>query len=153
MFVGLLVVVLGGAGGYGSWWLTSRYAGQLAGSPTTTATATAEPIQSATARPTEFRYDADLVRVGDCLVNRAPEGADPDMWVVPCGRPGSYKVVKIVPAQDIPADMRDTLHLKETAQKLYELLCQDVSANAWYSVNSPNDAKDHFLCMEIAPEV
>lgn len=151
VFVGLLVVVLGGAGGYASWWLTSRYAGQLAGSPTTTTTT--EPSRSPTVRPTEFRYSPEFVKVETCLINRAPEGKEPEMWVVPCDRPGSYKVLKVLTGADIPEDKRDDFHQPDTARALHADLCADVPSDAWFGLNSPNDALDRFYCLQTNPAV
>lgn len=139
VFVGLLVVVLGGAGGYASWWMTTRYAGQLTASPTTTTTTDAN--QTPTPSPTEFRYAPGQVREGDCMINRGTQ-KDPEMWVVPCDREGAYKVLKVFRGERIPEDDEDNF-TSATAEDL----CGDLPSDAWFGYNAPNNANDYFYCM------
>jgi hypothetical protein len=144
VLVGLLVVVLGGAGGYGSWWATSRYAGQFTGPPVTTTSTGSSPEspESPTPRPTEFKYDPRYVETGTCLENRAPRAPRPDMWVVPCDREGTFEVLKVIVGKDIPEDENDNF-----TDATSEELCSDVPSNAWFGWNSPNDEQDYFYCM------
>lgn len=149
VLVFLLTAVLAGAGGISSWWLTSRYAGQIAGrQPTGTSTTTsADPSPTPTPTQAEFIYDPRRVKEGDCLTNRGTAG-QVEMWVVPCDQPDTYLVLKVVPGDDIPADKRDTFHLPDTARALHAELCADEPmSDAWFGFNAPNDANDHFYCL------
>jgi len=153
VLVFLVVVAVAGAGGFASWWATSRYAGRIIGAP---ATPTSAPTSSETSRSpsptperTEFAYEDDpfAVEAGTCLVNRAPEDEEPEMWVVPCEWPGSYKVLKVLTGADIPEDKRD-FHERDTARALHAELCADEPSDAWFGWNAPNDALDRFYCMQ-----
>jgi len=154
VLVFLVVVVVAGAGGFASWWVTTRYAGQLIGAPTTptSTTTSSEPSRSPSPdpRPTEFLYADDpfSVEEGTCLENRGTQRS-PEMWVVPCDRPGSYEVLAVFRGDDIPEDESGNFTKEATA----DVLCDGLPSDAWFGWNNDNNALDLFYCMKRRPAV
>jgi hypothetical protein len=141
VLVALLVVVLGGAGGFGAWWAITNYGGSWA-TPSTSNTTTPAGEESPTPEPTELAYRPELVEVGTCLTNRGTIER-PQMWIVPCDRADTYEVLKVVKGADIPKDAAGAFTEEATATPV----CADVPSDSWFGWNSPNDAQDHFYCM------
>jgi hypothetical protein len=146
ILVFLLVAAIGGAVGFASWWVTGHYAEQIgigSADPSETTTSS-EPTASPTL--SGQRYHPDLVEVGSCLTNRGAEGR-PEMWVVPCDEPDTYRVLKVLAGAEIPEGMDEKFREEATAQAL----CSDVAWNAWFGWDSDVDALDHFYCMRSNP--
>jgi hypothetical protein len=139
----LIVLLLGGAGGYGAWYLiTKNYGGNPTGLPSNTgashpASATASPSPSV---PT---FEPANVRVGDCLLNLGSDTA-PDMHPTACGTPNSYTVLKIKQGPGIPVGPDGKFSDTATAKPL----CSGTGYDSWFGWDSSDDSQDYFFCMK-----
>ncbi len=138
----LVVLVLGGAGGFGAWYLITK---NYPGTPQTQNTQEASPSASPTAsQPAAF--DPADVRVGDCLVNRGT-ATQTEMAIAPCDTAGSYKVLKIIPGPDIPNELRP-LTPQERAAAAAPVLCPGTGYTAFFAWDHPDDALDFYFCLD-----
>jgi hypothetical protein len=139
----LLVLVLGGAGGFGAWYLiTNNFPGTPGAQNSREPSAT--PSTSTSPEPPAFE-PAD-VRVGDCLVNNGTATAT-NMAIAPCDTAGSYKVVKIIPGLEIPEDVK--ISTREEAQAAAGVLCTGTGYEAYFGWDHPDRAQDFFFCMTV----
>ena len=134
VLVTLLVLVLGGAGGAGAWYLIKERLGQVTPVPTTSTPGPSTP-------DTEFTPSA--IRVGDCLFNRTPDGT-PTMVVVSCDTSGAQKVLKIQQGEGILHNASGRFD-NDTANSI----CLDIDTwqGYWFGWNSTNNALDYFYCL------
>jgi hypothetical protein len=139
LLIGLLVLVLGGAGGVGAWYLTKQRLG----------TQTVPDAVGTTAiTPTSGAFDPASIRVGDCLFNRTPDQNTPDMSVVPCGTGGSMPVLKIVQGDTIPQTPDGKF-----SQASADAVCNGVHGwyGSWFGWNNyVNNNFDYFYCLGLA---
>ncbi len=130
----VVVVLLGGAGGLGAWYVIKERLGGPTPSPTVTTPAT-----------TDAAFSPSAVRVGDCLLNRGTE-EDPDMVPVSCDSSGAMKVLKIQSGEGIPENA-DKHFDNDTATAI----CKGVAGwdeGSWFGWNSTNNALDYFFCLD-----
>jgi hypothetical protein len=131
------VVVLGGAGGYGAYYLITH---RSPGTPQTQGTTT-PPVQTSGPEPSPTLVAAD-VKTGDCIFNIGTD-AKPAMQLVPCTKPGSYKVIKIASGEAIPEAPDGKFDRDHTSAAV----CAGTNSTAWYGWDSSDDKKDYFFCL------
>jgi hypothetical protein len=148
VLVALLVVVLGGAGGYGAWWAITNYAGGPANPPATTSTSestspTPEPTETAVTVP-----NFDLVVEGACMINRGSQ-TDPDMFLVACDWAGDddiavVEVLRVERGPGIPENDAGEFDRDSTGVPR----CGDLARfDLWYTWDHPNDDFDLLVCL------
>jgi hypothetical protein len=144
----VIVLLLGAGAGYGAWYLaTGKNGNGGTGSPTTPATKVTTPAQTTPAITTPPAFDAHGVAVGDCLINGGTAD-DPDMKVVPCTTPKSYKVIKVVQGTAIHENAEGKFDAKTTSVAE----CKGTGYDSWYAYDDEDDdAKDVFFCMTDNP--
>lgn len=136
IFVTLLVLVLGGAGGIGAWYVIRERL-----NPATPGTTTDSPGPSTS----DTNFTPSAIRVGDCLFNRTPDST-PTMVVVDCDTAGATKVLKIQSGEGIPENA-DKHFDNDTANAI----CKGVEGwdeGSWFGWNSTNNALDYFFCLD-----
>lgn len=143
ILVTLVVLALGGAGGYGAWYLiTERIC--PGGTP---CNAQSQDPGDQTAAPTDTLppFQPEAVRVGDCLVNHGTE-RDPKMAIEPCENPGALRVLTVEQGANIPRNAEGQIDRGTTANTL----CEGVENwdGSWFGWNSPNDELDFFYCLD-----
>jgi hypothetical protein len=137
ILVTIIVLVLGGAGGFGAWYLiTDR---MCPGSQPCT-TGSQQPTN-----PTEDTFHPEAVRLQDCLVNHGTE-TDAKMKVESCDTAGALRVLSIVQGEDIPENAQGKFDRNTTAVPL----CGGVQGwdGSWFGWNSSNDRLDFFYCLD-----
>jgi hypothetical protein len=145
VLVTVLVLVLGGAGGYGAWYLiTQRIC--AAGSANCNPQSQQTQQQTQSTQSTDPVFDPAIVKVGDCLVNHGtPE--DPKMRVESCNTPGAFRVLYIKKGKDIPENANGEFDRQTTGPAV----CGDVPDwdNSWFGWDDPdNDNRDYFFCLD-----
>jgi hypothetical protein len=143
------VLLLGAGAGYGAWYLATGKNGSGGGngSPTTPATKVTTPAQTTPAITTPPAFDAHTVAIGNCLINDGTAD-DPDMKVVPCTTPKSYKVIKVVQGTAIHENAEGKFDAKTTSVAE----CKGTGYDSWYAYDDEDDdAKDVFFCMTDNP--
>jgi len=142
----VIVLLLGAGAGYGAWYLATGKAGNGGGTvpPTTPAAKVTTPaITTPPPVTTPPVFDAHAVAIGDCLLNDGTAD-DPDMKVVACTTPRSYKVIKISQGVDI----RENAEGKFDAKITSVAECKGTGYDSWYAYDDEdNDANDVFFCM------
>ncbi len=151
VFVVILVLVLGGGGGYGAWWAITKYfptpTDDPSGSGTSNGVSTS-PSTSSSPTPTDpslTRFDPSKVAVGTCLVNLEPDPTKrPDMYIAPCDREDAFKVLRIRSGEEIP----ETEDGEFTREITADPVCEGLAWDAFFGLNSENDAMDYFYCLD-----
>jgi hypothetical protein len=133
----LAVIVLGGGGGYGAYLLISRLPDNTTTPPPSGSTSTTQPGQTPTVAA------ADL-KVNDCISNIG-SNEDAILIKVACDAANSYKVLKVVSGESIPENP-DGKFGDETKA----VVCKDFdqAKTTWYALNSGDDTKDFFVCLD-----
>ncbi|HEY7223353.1 MAG TPA: hypothetical protein VH561_07070 [Micromonosporaceae bacterium] len=149
-FVTLVVLLLGGAGGYGAWYLITDRIGTPTAGPTTNNGTSAGPSLTTTVPP----FHPDAVRVGDCLLQvdvpyLATDGTQKKrttLEIVACGTDNSYAVVKIDHGAQLPEDPVTGGLDDATA----DAVCKGTPPwdGAWAAWDSDNDSLDYFYCLD-----
>jgi len=148
VLVALLVVVLGGAGGYGAWYLTKQ---RVSANSALTQNSTAAQTTSSGTGPlancvdVESNFDACQVRVGDCLSITGPPN-NPTIAMADCADPNSKKVLRILAGTEIGAnglDSQDSTYLLN----LYNSKCGGIGSNYYFAWQYPGVGGDRFYCM------
>ena len=135
--VALAVLIVAGGAGYAAYRLVGPQQG-VTTTPTTQSTTT--PPNTTTA-PAVF--DPHTVNVGDCIANSGSDD-DPQLAVVPCTTPGSYKILKVLTGEDIPEGPEGTFDRDTTSVQS----CKDTGYKSWYGYqDASDDTKDVFFCM------
>lgn len=150
VLVALLVVVLGGAGGYGAWYLTKQRVG--GGDPGTknsttaqTAASSSNPALLANCIDVQSNFDACTVRVGDCLSITGPAN-NPDVAQADCSDPNNKKVLRIIAGTAIGPN---GLESQETSYLvgLFNSKCGGIGSNYYFAWQYPDVGGDRFYCM------
>jgi hypothetical protein len=145
LVVFLAVVVLGGGGGYGAYWLiTHRGAGTE--TPQNQGLSTGPPQTSTTAPDPTPTVVPSEVKVGDCLFNAGTADV-PAMQEVPCTKPKSFRVVKIASGASIPEGPDGKFDRDHTSAAV----CAGTNSTAWYAWDSSDDKNDYFFCLTVNP--
>jgi hypothetical protein len=155
VLVVILVLVLGGAGGYGAWYfmtqrVTNTPTAQSTHQPTITTSTQGGPTASpgvllTTCPDGTGGFDACKVRITDCLSITGPTN-DPTVAVADCSAAGSKKILKIVSGTEIGPqglESRDDTYLKG----LLNSKCQGLGANYYFAWDYPDIGGDRFFCM------
>jgi len=140
ILVTMVVLVLGGAGGFGAWYLITERICPGDGpcnaqpqSPTTEASTDADAFQP------------DAVRVGDCLVNHGT-ATNARMKIEPCETVGALRVLKIEHGEQILENSAGKFDRPTTADPI----CTGVTGwdQSWFAWNSTDDTQDYFYCLD-----
>ena len=150
VLVALLVVVLGGAGGYGAWYLTKqRFPAHEPGSTTSTqaqSSSSSSPGMLLTCYDVESDFDGCKVQVGDCLSITGAENK-PDVSPGDCADKETKKVLKVVVGSQIGPDGltgMDTDYLRT----LYNQFCKGLDGvNYYFAWQYTGVGGDRFYCM------
>ncbi len=138
----LAVLVLGGGGGFAAWYVTTH---QTA-SPDPTTSPTTPPTSAAVDNNTCVKangFDPCALAVGDCFVNNGTTNS-PDLKLVECTTPKSFKVVKVSAGAGIPEGPDGKFDADTTSVSE----CKDVKFTQWYGYkDGGSDEKDHFFCL------
>jgi hypothetical protein len=98
-------------------------------------------VQTSGPEPSPTLVAAD-VKTGDCIFNIGTD-AKPAMQLVPCTKPGSYKVIKIASGEAIPEAPDGKFDRDHTSAAV----CAGTNSTAWYGWDSSDDKKDYFFCL------
>ncbi len=143
----LIVLILGGGGGVGAWYFV-KDRNTVTDSPTSTPTAsTPAAIVTCPVSSDAGAFDPCSVKTGDCLFNNGTT-EEPNLGIVQCSTPKSFKVIKISKGAAIPEGPdgkfdKDTTSVSECAGTNYQ---------SWYGYQHATDrARDVFFCMTNNP--
>jgi hypothetical protein len=144
LLVFLAIIVLGGGGGFGAYYVITHRGGtgnnpQGQGTPTTQV----NPSNNASTPAASPTLDPATVKVNDCLFNSSQDDDNPTMQVVQCGKPGSYKVLKIASGASIPEAPNGKFDRDHTSVAV----CAGTDYRAWYAWDSEDNNKDYFFCL------
>jgi hypothetical protein len=146
----VIVLLLGSGAGYAAWYVATK--NRPAASPTTPAVQVTTPGGQVTTpagggTTPAVKFDVHTVVAGDCLLNNGTPD-DPDMQVVPCNTPKSYKVIKVAQGVDIPEAPNGKFDRDTTSVTV----CKDTNYESWYAYDDEDhDANDVFFCMTNNP--
>lgn len=146
----VIVLLLGSGAGYAAWYVATT--NRPSTSPTTPGVVTTTPGGQTTtpggaSTTPAAKFDAHTIVAGDCLLNKGTAD-DPDMQLVPCTTPKSYKVIKVDQGAGIPEGPDGKFDRDTTSVAV----CKDTNYESWYAYDDENnDAKDVFFCMTNNP--
>jgi hypothetical protein len=135
MIIGIFlgVLLLGGGGGFAAWYIVTHK-----GDNPTPSTSTSAPVVTTT-KP---GFDPAAVAVGTCLINKNATGS-PDISVVACNTPGSYKILKISKGETLPEGTDGKLGAGTATTE-----CAGLAYNRWYAYDDSDNTKDIFFCLK-----
>ncbi len=143
VLVVLAVLVFGGGGGYGAYrWITSMTPPTTPPAGTSSSAGTSAPGSSGPG--TTPTVAASALNVGDCILNIGTP-TKPEMIRSECGKPKSYKIIKINSGELIPEGPAGTFDDTVTAPAM----CAGTGYEAFYGWDSSDDKQDYFFCLTI----
>lgn len=144
----VIVLLLGAGAGYAAWYVATNNRGGTA-NPTTPVPNVTTPKAQTTTPPgtTPPAFDPHSIAVGQCLFNGGTAD-DPEMRVVPCTTPKSYKVIKVEQGTGIPEGPSGKFDRDTTSVAV----CKGTGYQSWYAYDDEaDDTKDVFFCMTDNP--
>jgi hypothetical protein len=135
LLVGLAVIVFGGGGGYGAYYLITHNGFGSPQGGQTTSPSTSSPSTASTVPVT----DLGVLKIGDCVINTGSND-DATLALVACSTKDSYKITKITVGEQITEDSDGGLGDKAGLE-----LCG--SGSPYFAYNSDNDVNDRLVCL------